>query len=93
MAYTSQAKSDLFNQYLMTIPSKADLPPEVKQWLSDIEIQLHTAHSLLYCLCAASDAVGEGAIDPLTKWLPQEMPAALRVVERILYEILAEVMQ
>ncbi len=93
MAYTSQAKSDLFNQYLMTIPSRADLPPEVKQWLSDLEGQLHTAHSLLYCLCAASDVAGEGSSDLLTKWLPQEMPAALRVVERILYEILAEVMQ
>ena len=93
MAYTSQAKSDLFNQYLMTIPSKAELPPEVKQWLSDLECQLHTAHSLLYCLCAAGDVAGEGGSGPSTVWLSQEMPAALRVVERILYEILAEVMQ
>ena len=59
MTYINQAKNSLFNEYLTTIPSKADLPPEIKQWLSDIEWQLHTAHSLLYCLCAASDEAAE----------------------------------
>ena len=93
MAYTKDAKNDLFNQYLMTIPSKKELPSEFKQWLSDVETRLHSAHSLLYCLCAAGDVAGEGGSGPSTVWLPQEMPAALRVVERILYEILAEVMQ
>lgn len=92
MSYINQAKNNLFNEYLLTIPSKADLPPEIKQWLSNIEGQLHTARSLLYCLCAASDIAAEGQY-PLTKFLPQEMPAALRVVESMLEDVLAELMQ
>lgn len=92
MPHINQAKERLFNEYLTTIPSKADLPPEIKQWLSDIEWQLHTAHSLLYCLCASGDAAAERQ-DLFTKFLSQEMPAALRVVDRLLEEILAELMQ
>ena len=92
MAYINQAKNNLFNEYLLTIPSKADLPAAIKQWLSDIEWQLHTAHSRLYCLCAASDEAAERQ-DLFSKFLPQEMPAALRVVDRLLEEVLAELMQ